>query len=58
MIKLTVGPNECIGRTLVGTLDDGAAIVHVIQKNDERDVGGLSILILSQEGKQTGGEMQ
>jgi hypothetical protein len=58
VIKLTLEPNERMGWTLVGTLEDGAAVVHVIQKNDDRDVGGLSILILSQEGKQTGGETQ
>ena len=58
VIKLEVGPNTRVGRTLTGTLDEGAALIHVVQKCDERDVGGLSILILSQEEKHTGGKKQ
>jgi hypothetical protein len=58
VIKLEVGPNTRVGRTLTGTLDEGAALIHVVQKCDERDVGGLSVLILSQEEKHTGGKKQ
>ena len=58
VIKMEVGPNARVGRTLIGTLDEGAALIHVIQKSNDRDVGGLSILILNQEEKQTGGKKQ
>ena len=58
VMKLEMGPNERTGRTLVGTLDGGAAVIHIVQKNNDREVGGLSILIMSQEGKSAGGEEQ
>lgn len=58
VIKMEVGPNTHVGRTLIGTLDEGAALIHVVQKSNDRDVGGLSILILNREEKQTGGKKQ
>lgn len=37
------------GRTLMGELDGDAALVHIIQKLDDIEVGGLSILAINKE---------
>lgn len=47
--RLVVKPNVCTGLTLVGRLEGDAALVHVIQEVDGKEVGGLSVLVLSQD---------
>ena len=45
--RVKVGPRSCRGFSLVGSLDAGTALIHVTQTIDERIVGGLSVLVLS-----------
>lgn len=49
---LKLGPSECSGYSVVGELEGGAALVHVIQKREDRAVGGLSVIILHREEEQ------
>jgi hypothetical protein len=44
--ELRVKPGGRVGYSLVGTLDEGAALVHVEQRYNERLVGGLSLLLI------------
>jgi hypothetical protein len=46
-VNVTVGPNSCIGLSLVGTLDAGAALIHVTQTINQQTVGGLSVVVLA-----------
>lgn len=39
----------CSGLTLVGQLKGEAALVHIVQERDGKEVGGLSVLVLSPE---------
>lgn len=39
--------NVCSGLTLVGKLKGEAALVHVVQEYEGKEVGGLSVLVLS-----------
>jgi hypothetical protein len=48
--RVKIGPHSCRGFSLVGSLDAGTALIHVTQTIDERIVGGLSVLVLS-DGK-------
>lgn len=57
-LKLEMGPNERAGRTLVGKLEGNAAVIHIIQKIDNKEVGGLSILVMNNEEKSAGGKNQ
>ena len=47
--EFTIGPNQRSGFAMVGQLKDEAAFIHVLQKVDERIVGGLSVLVLVTE---------
>ena len=55
LMKLELGPNERTGRTIVGELDGGTAVVHIVQKSENKEIGGLTIVIISPEEKQAGG---
>ncbi len=44
--NLKVKPNGRVGYTLVGTIDAGAALVNIEQFENERVVGGLSLLVI------------
>lgn len=46
---LRVKPKVCSGLTLVGQLEGDAALVHVIQEVDGKEVGGLSVLVLNKD---------
>jgi hypothetical protein len=47
--EFDIGPNRRLGFAMVGQLKDEAAFIHVLQKVDERIVGGLSVLVLATE---------
>jgi len=44
--RFEVKPGVCAGLTVTGELDGDAALVHVIQTADGKQVGGLSILVV------------
>lgn len=44
--RLALGPFGRTGFSLVGKLQGQAAVVHVIQRLGDRDVGGLAVLVL------------
>jgi len=44
--RLEVKPNMCTGLSVVGELNGEAALVHVIQTAEGKEVGGLSILVV------------
>jgi hypothetical protein len=46
-------PYQQTGYTLVGRVEDGAALVHVTQHTENRMVGGLAVLILSTPEEKT-----
>ncbi len=46
--EIHIEPMSCTGFSLVGTLHGGAAFIHVTQVIDEKIVGGLSVLVLTQ----------
>ena len=43
---LKLGPRGRAGFTLIGEVEGGAALVHVTQEADGREVGGLAVLVL------------
>jgi hypothetical protein len=45
--RFTVKGKVCSGLTLVGQLEGDAALIHVIQEADGKEVGGLSVLVLN-----------
>jgi hypothetical protein len=45
--SVKVGPNSCRQLSLVGTVDTGAALIHVTQTINEQIVGGLSVVALA-----------
>lgn len=45
--RFEVAGNACSGLSLVGQLQGEAALVHVIQEVDGKEVGGLSVLVLN-----------
>lgn len=54
--RIEVGPGARQGLSIVGELDGEAALVHVVQEADGKEVGGLSILVVrgkaqTQKGK-------
>lgn len=51
IVKLEIGPKECKDGLLVGTLDSGVSVIHIVQRSCEREIGGLSILIIGEEEK-------
>ncbi len=54
----TVAGKTCSGLSLVGQLKGEAALVHVIQEVDGKEVGGLSVLILNGDTTPRGKEQQ
>lgn len=46
--RFPVKGNTCSGLSFVGQLKGEAALVHIIQEVDGKEVGGLSILVLSE----------
>jgi len=44
--KLELRPGERTGLCLVGQIDGGGALVHVLQRADDAIVGGLAVLLL------------
>ena len=51
--KLKVPGKRCIGATVIGKLNGEAALIHIMQEVDGKEVGGLSILALSEKFHQT-----
>lgn len=47
--RIEVQPGVCAGLTLVGELEGEAALVHVVQTIDGKEVGGLSALVVRSE---------
>lgn len=50
-IEVELLPGARTGLSLVGRLDEGAALVNVVQQAEGYDVGGLSVLVLPAEGR-------
>lgn len=48
---LKLASNEQSGYSLVGSVDQGAALVHIVQQVEGRIIGGLSLLIIHTRGK-------
>jgi hypothetical protein len=46
--SVTIGPRSCQPFTLVGSLQDGNALIHVTESLGEEVVGGLSVLVLAE----------
>jgi hypothetical protein len=44
--QLEVKPNSCTGLSVVGELEGEAALLHVVQTVDGKEVGGLSVLVV------------
>jgi len=44
--RLEVKPNTCLGLSVVGELEGEAALLHIVQTADGKEVGGLSILVV------------
>ena len=44
--RIEVKPGVCAGLTVVGELEGEAALLHVIQTADGKEVGGLSVLVI------------
>lgn len=44
--KLSLGPHARTWFSLVGSVEGGAALIHVIQRLGDREVGGLSVLFV------------
>jgi hypothetical protein len=44
--RLEVKPNACAGLSVVGELEGEAALLHVVQTVDGKEVGGLSVLVM------------
>jgi hypothetical protein len=44
--RLEVPPGAKVGLTIVGELESGAALLHVIQEVDGKEIGGLSVLVV------------
>jgi hypothetical protein len=47
--RFTVKANTCAGMTVVGHLEGEAALLHIIQEADGKEIGGLSVLVLSEK---------
>lgn len=47
--RLELGPFGRAGYSIVGRLEGGATLVHVVQEHDGQLVGGISLLVLVQE---------
>jgi len=47
--QLSLGPYGHTGYSLVGRLEGGAALIHITQTKEHRQVGGLSVLILHRQ---------
>jgi hypothetical protein len=47
--SVKVAPRSCRAFTLTGSLTEGSALIHVTQRLDERVVGGLSVLVITEE---------
>jgi hypothetical protein len=43
---MVVKPGTCKGLSVVGELEGEAALLHVVQTADGKEVGGLSILVV------------
>lgn len=52
--KLNVKGQICTGATVIGKLVGDAALVHIIQEVNGKEVGGLSILVLNEKFQPTG----
>lgn len=46
--SVTIGPRSCRPFTLVGSLPEGNALIHVTESLGEEVVGGLSVLVLAE----------
>ncbi len=46
--SVTIGPRSCQPFTLVGSLQEGNALIHVTESLGEEVVGGLSVLVLAE----------
>ena len=47
--QVKVGGNSRVGATLVGKISSGAALIHVTQELNDKPIGGLSVLAISDE---------
>ncbi|SDX32017.1 hypothetical protein SAMN05444487_11420 [Marininema mesophilum] len=43
--KVEIGPGATVGLSVVGVLEGEIALLHVVQKAEEQEIGGLSILV-------------
>ncbi len=50
-IEVELEPGARTGLSLVGRLDEGGALVNVVEQADGYEVGGLSVLVLPAEGR-------
>jgi hypothetical protein len=51
--KLKLGSHEKAWFSVVGTVEGGAALIHVTQRLDGRVIGGLSVLVLPETKKES-----
>jgi len=49
--ELEVRPESCRGLSLVGELEGEAALLHIVQSADGKEVGGLSVLVVRTDKK-------
>ncbi|RAP78313.1 hypothetical protein [Paenibacillus montanisoli] len=45
VVKLEIGPGAKVGLSVVGMLEGDIALLHVAQNTEEKEVGGLSVLV-------------
>lgn len=49
--NIQVPPNGRVGLSLAGDIDGGAALIHIRQFDERREVGGLSVLVIQDQGQ-------
>jgi hypothetical protein len=54
--RIEVKPNTCKGLSVAGKLEGEAALLHVVQMADGKEVGGLSVLVVQATEKMRGEE--
>jgi len=47
---LQLAPGARLGLTLAGEIEGGAALIHIRQLDERREVGGLSVLVVHRQG--------
>ncbi len=53
-LKTKVAAGRKTRHTLVGTVEGGPALIHIVQSRDDRIVGGTSVLVLPHDRKKEG----